>query len=175
MFDSHGMLSLCSGYGGLDQAIASFFGKHGIRTHLSAYAEFDDKAAAVFDARHPGLTNLGDIKKIDWHELKETHHDIDIVNAGYPCQPFSAAGKRAGEEDPRHLWPYIFEGIRTVRPRFTILENVAGHRSKGFGAVLGDLAEEGFDVRWTSVRASDVGAPHRRERIFIVARPVSHT
>lgn len=173
MFDSTGILSLCSGYGGLDMAVAAYFAKHGRPTHITAYAEFDAKAAKVFDARHPGLTNLGDIKLIDWHDVKEAHYDTDIITAGYPCQPFSEAGKRAGEDDPRHLWPYIFEAIRTIQPRFTILENVPGHRSKGFGSVLGDMAAEGFDIRWTSVRASDVGAPHRRERVFIVARPAT--
>lgn len=171
MFDSLGILSLCSGYGGLDMAVSSFFAKHGQRTHLTAYAEFDDKAAQVFDTRHPGLDNLGDIKLIDWHEVKENYYDTSVLTAGYPCQPFSAAGSRRGEEDPRHLWPYVFEGIRTIRPRYAILENVQGHRSKGFGTVQADLAAEGFRVRWTSVRASDVGAPHRRERVFIVATP----
>lgn len=170
-FDSLGVLSLCSGYGGLDLAVTRHFAKREIRTHLVAYAEFDKHAAMVFDHHHPGLDNLGDIKAVDWAEYYENHPDTRIVTAGYPCQPFSQAGQRKGTDDPRHLWPNVHEAVRAIRPDYVILENVSGHRSKGFGVVLGDLAESGYDVRWTSLRASDVGAPHRRERVFIVARP----
>ncbi|WP_141695370.1 DNA cytosine methyltransferase, partial [Klebsiella pneumoniae] len=86
---------------------------------------------------------------------------------GSPCQPFSHAGQRKGTNDERHIWPYVREAIRRVRPRYTVLENVAGHRSLGFDRVLGDLAEDGLHVRWTSIRASDIGAPHQRERVFL--------
>ena len=86
-----------------------------------------------------------------------------------PCQPFSAAGQRKGTDDERHLWPYFAEAIRVLRPRYVFLENVAGHRSMGFGSVLGDLAAMRYDAQWCSVRASDVGAPHRRERLFVLA------
>jgi DNA (cytosine-5)-methyltransferase 1 len=153
-------VSLCTGYGGLDIATEAVLG-----TETVALAEFDKHASRVCGVRFPGVPNLGDITKIDWSTLEE----IDVLTAGYPCQPFSTAGKRKGESDSRHIWPYIAEGVRRLRPRLVILENVSGHRSKGFGAVLGDLAEARYDVQWTSVRASDVGAPHRRDRVFIVA------
>ena len=85
-----------------------------------------------------------------------------------PCQPFSAAGKCKGTADDRHIWPHIANAIRILRPGYVFLENVPGHLSLGFGDVLGDLAEIGYDAQWTSLRASDVGACHRRERVFIL-------
>lgn len=162
-------ISLCSGYGGLDLAVQQSLAKRGQSMELVAFAEFDEHAARVFSHHHPDVPNLGDIKAIDW----STQNDIDCITAGYPCQPFSQAGRRLGVEDPRHLWPDIHRAIRTLRPRLIFLENVKGHRSKGFGDVLGDLASSGYDARWTSVRASDVGAAHHRERVFILAHPQS--
>jgi DNA (cytosine-5)-methyltransferase 1 len=155
------ILSLCTGYGGLDLAVEAVLGARTVYT-----AEIDDQAARVTAARFPDAPNLGDIKLIDWKTLD----DVDIITAGYPCQPFSQAGRRRGEDDPRHIWPWIADAIRVVRPRLVILENVRGHLSKGFGTVIGELADIGYDARWTCVRAADVGAPHRRERVFIVAR-----
>lgn len=96
---------------------------------------------------------------------------VDIITAGYPCQPFSNAGKRLGTDDPRHIWPFIAEAISDIRPRLVVLENVAAHLRRGFDVVLSDLAKIGYDARWTVVRASDAGAPHRRERLFVVAYP----
>jgi DNA (cytosine-5)-methyltransferase 1 len=149
--------SLCTGYGGLDMAVENVLGGE-----LVWYSEFDKSPSKLLATRFPGVPNLGDITKIDWHSVPS----VDILTGGYPCQPFSQAGRRLGESDPRHLWPYIREAIRIIRPRVTLLENVAGHRSKGFYGVLQDCAEDGLSARWTSVRASDVGAPHGRERLF---------
>jgi DNA (cytosine-5)-methyltransferase 1 len=126
------------------------------------YSEFEKHPSTLLAQRFPGVPNIGDLTKVDWASLPS----IEILTGGYPCQPFSQAGKRLGEDDPRHLWPHIREAIRVLRPRITFLENVSGHRSKGFSSVLRDCAEDGLNVRWTSVRASDVGAPHRRERLF---------
>lgn len=149
--------SLCTGYGGLDLAVERVLGGS-----MVWYSEFEKHPSTLLAARFPGIPNLGDLTKIDWAAVPP----IDILTGGYPCQPFSVAGKRLGEHDPRHLWPHIREAIRILRPRLTVLENVAGHRRNGFGRVLGDCAEDGLHVRWVSVRASDVGAPHQRERLF---------
>jgi DNA (cytosine-5)-methyltransferase 1 len=129
-------------------------------------AEHDKHASYLIDERF-GIPNYKDIKSIDWTTLEP----IDIMTAGYPCQPFSIAGSRQGSNDDRHLWPYIKEAISVLRPRFVILENVRGHLSLGFREVLQDLTQIGYDARWQVVRASDVGAPHQRARLFIIAYP----
>ena len=93
----------------------------------------------------------------------------DILSGGYPCQPFSAAGKRLGTEDPRHLWPFIADGIRAMRPRLCFFENVEGHISLGLRAVIEELAGIGYETTWGIFSASEVGAPHQRKRVFILA------
>lgn len=148
--------SLFTGYGGLDLAIGG---------ELVWYAEIDKAACQVLATHHPNVANLGDITKINWADVEP----VDILTGGYPCQPFSHAGKRKGKNDERHLWPYVLDAICAIRPRYAILENVSGHLSLGFDSVLTDLAEIGWFAEWGTYRASDVGAPHRRERLFIVA------
>ena len=155
--------SLCTGYGGLDMAVEAFFD-----AEMVWCAEIDKYASQLITTRFD-KPNLGDIKQINW-EIVEA---IDILTAGYPCQPFSHAGQRKGLEDERHIWPYIIKAISILRPRIVVLENVRGHLSLGFKEVLKDLAENGYDARWQIVRASDVGAPHQRARLFIVAYPSS--
>ncbi len=152
--------SLFSGAGGLDMAVEEVFGGE-----VAWQCEFNEAASKVLAHRYPGVPNFGDVTAVDW----DTVEPVDIMCGGYPCQPFSQAGQRKGTDDERHLWPYFAEAIRRVRPRYVVLENVAGHRSMGFDCVLGDLAGIGYDAQWCSVRASDVGAPHRRERVFILA------
>ena len=140
-------------------AVEAFFGAETIWT-----CEFDKYASQVIEKRI-NKPNHGDLKKTDWTKVEP----IDILTAGYPCQPFSHAGSRKGADDERHLWPYIKEIIRILRPQFVVLENVRGHFGLGFREVLGDLAALRYDATWRLVRASDVGAPHRRERLFILA------
>jgi DNA (cytosine-5)-methyltransferase 1 len=94
---------------------------------------------------------------------------VDIVTAGYPCQPFSTAGLRKGTDDPRHLWPDIKRIVAEVRPRAVVLENVQGHIRLGMSSVLEDLHELGYDAEWGMFSAAQAGAPHRRNRLFIVA------
>jgi DNA-cytosine methyltransferase len=156
--------SLCTGYGGLDMAVEAYFGAKTIWV-----AEFDKYASQIIDLRWE-LPNYGDITKINWGELDP----IDILTAGYPCQPFSHAGQRKGENDERHIWPDIKKAISELRPRIVILENVRGHLSLGFKEVLQELTEIGYDATWTIIRASDVGAPHQRARLFIIAYPTDN-
>lgn len=156
--------SLCTGYGGLDLAAEAYFNAETIWC-----AEFDKYASQVIEQRF-GISNYGDIKTIDWASLPQ----VDILTAGYPCQPFSHAGQRKGTDDTRHIWPHIAKAISILRPRLVILENVRGHLNLGFKEVLKDLAQLGFSARWGLIRASDAGAPHKRERLFIVAYADSH-
>ena len=94
---------------------------------------------------------------------------VDILTAGYPCQPFSTSGKRRADQDPRHLWPEVARIIRETQPDQVFLENVAGHLDLGFDQVARDLEEMGFDVEADLFTALEVGASHRRERLFILA------
>lgn len=153
--------SLCSGYGGLDMAVEAYFDAE------TVWMCDNDKYASIVIKERWGLPNLGNLKEVDW----TTVEPIDILTAGYPCQPFSNAGLRKGANDERHIWPSIKEIISQLQPRMVILENVRGHLTLGFKEVLKDLTEIGYDARWSIVRASDVGAPHRRERLFVIAQP----
>jgi DNA (cytosine-5)-methyltransferase 1 len=98
--------------------------------------------------------------------------DCDILTAGYPCQPFSLAGKRGGEEDPRHIWPYILRIVASKRPSWCVFENVYGHLTLGLDQVLLDLEAEGYATRPFIVPACSVDAPHRRDRVWIIAKKV---
>jgi len=154
--------SLATGYGGLDLAVERLTGARTVWV-----SEVDPGACAILEYRFPGVPNLGDITRAYWARVEP----VDIFTAGYPCQPFSHAGRRKGTDDERHLWPYIATAILALRPRLVVLENVAGHLSLGFGDVLGDLAAIGYDAEWVSLRAADVGACHGRRRVFVVAYP----
>jgi len=148
--------SLFSGYGGLDMAVGG---------DLAWYSEIEPAACKVMEAHHPGVPNIGDVTQVDWSEVEP----VDVLTGGYPCQPFSQAGHRKGENDERHLWPHVRDAISALGPRVTILENVRGHLTLGFASVLADLADLGLSARWGVVRASDAGAPHNRARLFVVA------
>lgn len=156
------ILSLCSGYGGLDLAVEKFFG-----AETTYWSETDSAAAKVMAARWPDASPLGDLTKLNPHELG----DIDIVTAGFPCQPFSIAGLRKGNDDERAIFQYIGDIISVLRPRVVVLENVQGILTRGGPEVIGTLTHFGYDSRWLIVRASDAGAPHRRARWFCIAEP----
>jgi DNA (cytosine-5)-methyltransferase 1 len=149
--------SLFTGYGGLDMAVGG---------DLAWYSEIEPAACTVLAAHYPDVPNLGDITAVDWSAVEP----VDVITGGYPCQPFSHAGKRKGTKDERHLWPYVRDAISALRPSLAVLENVRGHLSLGLADVIGDLAGLGYDARWGVVRASDAGAPHGRARVFIVAQ-----
>ena len=151
--------SLFSGIGGLD------LGLERAGMDVIWQSEIDPYACKVLKKHWPTVPNLGNIKEIDWSQVERP----DVICGGYPCQPFSTAGKRQGEGDARHLWPWVRECIAELRPRYAVLENVRGHLSLGFGTVLGDLATIGYDTEWQVIPAAAVGAPHRRDRVFIVA------
>ena len=97
---------------------------------------------------------------------------VGVISAGFPCQPFSVAGKKAAKDDPRNCWPQTLDIIRRVRPRYCLLENVGGllsRKHRYFETILKDLAESGYDARWKVISAAEVGAPHKRDRLWIVA------
>jgi DNA (cytosine-5)-methyltransferase 1 len=153
--------SLFSGIGGLD------LGLERAGMEVIWQSEIDPYACRVLKKHWPLVPNLGNIKEIEWSNVERP----DVICGGYPCQPFSLAGKRAGENDPRHLWPYVRNAISELRPRYAVLENVRGHTTLGGTTVIGELTALGYDAEWRIVSAESVGAPHRRDRLIIVAYP----
>lgn len=158
------ILELCAGYGGLGMAVEALTGER-----IRYVAESDPHASRILAARYPDAPNLGDITSVDWEALQG---EIDIVTAGFPCQGISNAGLRRGLADERSaVWFHALTAIRTLRPRFVFLENVAAIRRRGLPEVLGGLAAIGYDAKWCSFRASEIGAPHHRDRWFCLAVP----
>lgn len=155
--------SLFSGYGGLELGLETT-GCFKTIWHC----ENEPYPCAILRERWPGVPNLGDITKVDWKEVERP----DVICGGFPCQDISTAGKRAGIEGERSgLWTEMLEAIRVLRPRYAVVENVSALAIRGLDVVLAGLAEAGYDAEWLDLRASDFGAPHRRERLFIVAYP----
>ncbi|MEU1840281.1 DNA cytosine methyltransferase [Micromonospora chersina] len=153
--------SLCTGYGGLDLAVELVLGGH-----LIWYAETDRHACTVCAHHWPGLPNLGDIRTVDWTHVPP----VDVLTAGFPCQDISNAGKRVGISGPHSsLWRHITTALRVLRPPLVFVENVAALRRRGLDVVQADLAALGYDTSWLCLRASDIGAAHRRDRLFLLA------
>jgi len=159
------VLSLFAGIGGID------LGLERIGCTTVAYSEVDPYACRVMAERFPDAVNLGDITTIDWEDVRG--YDIDIIAGGFPCQDISIAGSGAGIGDDTRsgLWRHYADAIRILRPRGVLVENVAALTRNGMGRVLGDLAACGFDADWDCVPAAALGAPHCRDRVFILAYP----
>jgi len=153
--------SLFSGIGGID------LGLERAGMNVLWHSEINPYACRVLKKHWPHVSNIGNITEVDWSNIPY----VDVIAGGYPCQPFSLAGKRAGENDPRHLWPYFRDAISHLRPRYALLENVRGHLTLGGISVIGDLAALGYDCEWRVISAASVGANHRRDRLIIVAYP----
>ena len=150
--------SLFSGIGGIDLGLE----RVGFRT--AWFCERDEWCQKILHKHWPGVHCYGDI-----HDIDEHAPSVDVLAGGFPCQPVSVAGKRLAQDDPRWLWPEFWRLIRILRPRAALLENVPGLFSAGFGNILSDLAASGYDAEWDCIPAAAVGAPHRRDRVFIIA------
>lgn len=165
-------------------------------TEPAWFAEVDEAPARVLAYRHPTVPNLGDVTRVNWEEAPR----VNVLAGGFPCQDVSIAGARRGLKDGTRsgLWSEFAKAIDVLRPDWVVIENVIGLLSaeahsdvepcpwclgddpgepalRALGAVLGDLADLGFDAEWTGIRASDVGAPHGRFRVFILAWPAENT
>ena len=182
--------SLFSGYGGLDLAVQSVYD-----AEHAWFCEFDPAPSRILAHHWPDVPNLHDVTAVDW----ATVEPIDILTGGFPCQDVSAAGRRAGMTDGTRsgLWSHMAHAIDVLRPGLVVIENVGGLFSaraasvmephpwclgnggtgsdtvllRAIDAVLSTLSELGYDAEWTALRASDVGAPHGRLRVFITAHP----
>lgn len=154
--------SLCSGAGGLDRAVEEVFGAVQVW-----HAELDPDASKVM-ATHWATPNLGDITAMDWSKVARP----DLLCGGPPCQPVSVAGRRKGDDDDRWLWPDVLRAVGGLRPRWLVFENPPGI-APWLPAILRRLARLGYLGSYGRLRASDVGACHRRERVFVVAADAS--
>ena len=184
--------SLCTGYGGIELALEQVFGE----TELVFVAENDPDASKILAEHFPGIPNYGDISVVGW---KDAGIEIDLLTAGFPCTDVSLAGGRQGliKGNRSGLWHEIVRAIDGLSPPLVFIENVPGLLSaktdspvvtcpwcmgngqgmyllRAAGAVCGDLATRGYHTELTSVRASEVGAPHRRERVFLLAAQNSY-
>lgn len=161
------VLSLCTGAGGLELGLKLAI--PGSRT--VCYVEGEAYAASILAARMEDKTLdvapvWSDVRTFD---SKPWRGCVDIITAGYPCQPFSIAGRKQAAQDPRHLWPYIRDIVADLRPRIAFFENVAHHLRLGFEQVDDDLRGMGYSVKTGLFTAEEVGASHKRERLFILA------
>ena len=171
------VISFCAGYGGIERGLELA----GIEHRVLAYVEIEAFAIANLVAK----MEQGDLVPAPiWTDLKTFPSDlfrdsVDIITGGYPCQPFSVAGKatttKESFSDPRHLFPYILDHVRTIRPSQCFFENVEGHINRGLESVLQDLEGAGYDSTWGIFSAEEVGAPHQRKRIFILANANGHS
>ena len=162
-------LSLCSGIGGLDLA-AEWAG-----FETAAQCEIDEYASRVLAKNFPGVPNLHDIRTVTNDRLAEygiDRDEITVISAGFPCQPYSLAGKGLGDRDERDLWGEVARVVGEVRPRWFVGENTPGlfarSNQRYFRRVLDDLAALGYSVGWGIWGACDVGAPHKRDRVFML-------
>lgn len=153
--------SLFSGIGGIDLGLE----RAGMESRW--FVEWDAHCQNILRRHWPGLPVYGDITAVDW----STVEPVDVLAGGFPCQPVSNAGKRLGTDDARWLWPEFARAIRILRPRYVLVENVAALLTRGFNYVANDLAAIGYDKQWDCIPAAAVGAPHLRDRLWIVAYP----
>ena len=184
------LIGLFEGYGGLTMGVQAVTGGE-----LIAYSEIDPAACRVLASRFPGALSLGDITQVDWRLVDVDRSRPLIVTGGFPCQDVSLAGRRSGIAAGTRsgLWEHMARAIDELKPDLVVVENVRGILSapsnspvepcpwcvgdkpdrhlRALGTVLGDLAGIGLDAEWCGLRASDVGAPHERFRVFIAAWP----
>lgn len=179
--------SLFSGTGGLDMGVQAALGGEVVWN-----VEYDDAPSKILEHHWPTAPNFGDITTVDWATVER----VDVLTGGFPCQDVSLAGLRRGMHAGNRsgLWSYFATAIDVLRPELVVIENVRGLLSaeatgvmesdpwdlgdgharptlRAHGAVLGDLADIGYDARWTGIRAADAGAPHGRFRVFVLAHP----
>lgn len=160
-------LSLFSGIGGLD------LGLDRAGWTCAGQVEIDPFCRRVLARHWPEVPRHDDVRTAPEWWAAEPRPTVLLVAGGFPCQPFSTAGRRLGIADERWGWPWMLEVVRAAQPRYVLVENVPGLLADrdAFGTVLADLATLGFDAEWSLLRASEFGAPHPRERLYVVAYP----
>lgn len=172
--NNYNYLDLFSGIGGF--ALGAYWAGMKFRNHFCS--DIESYPVELYQKRFPGSIQLGDITEIDFEKLKKDYPGEWIITGGFPCQDISIAGKgkglidgETGEKTRSGLWFNYWRAIRILQPRFAIIENVGMLVKRGLATVLSNIAEIGYNVEWQDIRAEDMDAPHRRERIWIVAYP----
>ena len=159
------VLDLFSGIGGFSLGLEWTGGFETV-----AFCEIEKFPQQVLKKHWSHVPIYSDVKELTYEKLRADGIDtIDVITGGYPCQPFSVAGKQKGEQDPRHLWPEMLRLVKECRPSWVIGENVSGHIKLGLDTVLDNLESEGYSARTFSISASSIGAKHKRERVWIIA------
>ena len=161
------ILDLFAGIGGFS------LGMHWAGFETAAFCEKDQAARKVLKKRFPGIPIYESIEVLTYERLTRDGIIFDVVTGGFPCQDISVAGKKEGINGKRSgLWSHMYRLIKDSRPKWAIIENVSALRSKGLALVLQNLDEIGYVAEWHCIPASSVGASHRRDRIWIIARPM---
>lgn len=161
------VLDLFAGIGGFSLGLERTGGFETV-----AFCELDAKARAVLAKHWPNIPLFEDVSALSKEILDAKGIEVDVITGGFPCQDISLAGKGAGLEGARSgLWFQFHRLIKEIQPRYAIIENVSALRSRGLDQVLWSLSEIGYDAEWHCIPAAAVGAPHRRDRIWIVAYP----
>jgi DNA (cytosine-5)-methyltransferase 1 len=165
LYDRPTFGSLFAGIGGID------LGLERAGWECRFQVEWDEYCQHVLAHHWPDVPRYGDITAVDWSGVER----VDLLAGGFPCQPVSAAGSQRAQEDERWLWPEFARAIRALRPRYVLVENVvnllAVNDGTAFGDVVGDLASSGYDAEWDCLPAAAFGAPHERDRLWLVAYP----
>lgn len=151
--------SLFSGIGGMDLGLE----RAGMECRWQV--ENEPYCTRVLEKHWPNVRRYGDIRAVEWGGVER----VDLIAGGFPCQPVSLAGLCRAQDDERWLWPEFYAAVAALRPRYVLVENVPGLLVRGLGDVLGLLAAGGYDTEWQSVPAASVGAPHVRDRVWILA------
>jgi DNA (cytosine-5)-methyltransferase 1 len=165
-------LSLFTGAGG------GILGSKLLGWKTVGYVEFNDYCQRIIrqriiDGIFDNAPIFGDIRAFISEGYAESYKGmVDIITGGFPCQPFSVAGKQLAENDERNMWPETIRTIRTIRPKYALFENVAALITSGyFGTILCDIHESGYNARWCVLSGENIGAEHKRERVWIFAYP----
>ncbi len=161
-------VDLCSGIGGFSLGF-----EWAELSKPVLFCDIEPWSRKILNKHWPDVPIAEDVKELA-NDPARLVPECDILTAGYPCQPFSVAGSQKGEADSRHIWPYIFRIIAQRRPTWVVCENVYGHVRLGLDKVLTDLETEGYTTRTFVVPACGVNAPHRRDRLWIIAHTNSH-
>ena len=164
-------IDLCSGIGGF----ALGFSWSSLNTTPKLFCDTEEWCRKVIAKNFPKVPIANDVKEVANDPKRFIRRRPFILTSGYPCQPFSVAGRRGGEEDPRHIYPYIQRIVEQVRPSWTVYENVYGHFSMGLDEVLFQMESIGYATRTFVFPSSAIGARHKRDRVWIVGRDMADT